>query len=108
LSPALEIADKKTEVEIHAELPGIPKENINIHHDARSNTLTISGEHKQEQEKEEGTRRWSERRYGSFSRTISLPANVNAEQINASMENGMLKVILPKAPETEGVKKIAV
>jgi HSP20 family protein len=82
----------------------VKKENIDI--TLRGGTLTISGERKAEEKKgEQGFR--AERLYGSFQRTVKLPALVDPNKVKASYQEGILKVLLPKAEEAKP-KQIAV
>jgi HSP20 family protein len=101
---------KETPEAFHLELavPGLYKDQVDINLDG--NLLTISGKHeeKSNQEKESYTRR--EFSYNSFSRTFTLPENVNAELIHANLNDGILKVNLPKKEEAKqkGPKSIKV
>jgi len=71
--------------------------------------LTIKGEKKTEHEEKEGECCLSERSYGSFSRSIALPAEVDQDKIDATFKKGVLTIKLPKtAPAETTVKKIAV
>ena len=74
------------------------KGQVNI--DVRDNVLTISGETKQEEKRKEGNTHIQERRYGSFSRSVSLPPNVKVDDITAKFENGLLELNLPKSAPT--------
>ena len=85
-------------------LQGIPKEQINV--DIHDNTLVISGENKQEEKYKEGNAHIQERRYGSFTRSISLPRNVKVDEISAKFNQGVLEVSLPKSESTG--KKITI
>jgi HSP20 family protein len=70
------------------------KDQINV--DVRDNALIISGETKKDQNYEKGNTHIQERSYGSFTRSISLPPNVKADDITAKFENGLLELKLPK------------
>ncbi|KAG9295116.1 hypothetical protein G9A89_006097 [Geosiphon pyriformis] len=104
-SPAIDLHETEKEYVVNAEIPGVPKENVNV--DVRDNVLHISGESKQDQKYKEGNTHVQERRYGSYSRAISLPSNVKSEDITAKFEHGVLEVKIPKA-ENAGKKKITV
>jgi len=78
-----------------AELPGIPKEDIEI--DVNGNMLTIRAEHKQEENKEQSYRR----EYRSFNQSFVLPSTVDASQIEAHCDNGLLEVMLPKTQQAQ-------
>jgi HSP20 family protein len=89
---------------VKAELPGM-EEDIGI--SVVGNTLTIKGERKAESEVEEDDYYYCERSYGSFSRSIDVPSNVDTEKIEVSYEDGVLEISLPKTPEVKP-KKISV
>ncbi|HLE20343.1 MAG TPA: Hsp20/alpha crystallin family protein, partial [Vicinamibacteria bacterium] len=94
-SPAVDIFDKGGEVVIHAELPGIKKEDIDVR--VENNVLTIRGKKERKEEvKEEGYFR-TERAYGSF----SLPSTVDLSKIAAEYKDGVLTLRLPKAEEAK-------
>jgi len=91
--------ERKNEVVLRAEVPGMSKEEINI--SVLGNTLTISGERKTEEEVEEDDYYCCERSYGRFQRDITLPQGVDAEKIKASYKSGVLEVVLPKTEEAK-------
>jgi len=95
LAPRMDVRDTKEGLEITVELPGIAQEDVKISVD--DDILTISGEKKSQKETKEEGYRLSERTYGSFSRSISLPSSVDADKIKASMENGVLTLVAPKS-----------
>jgi HSP20 family protein len=98
-SPVVDIYDKGGEVVIHAELPGMKKEDIDIR--VENNVLTLRGKRERKEEvKEEGYFR-SERAYGSFSRSFSLPTSVDVKKIVAEYKDGVLSLTLPKAEEAK-------
>jgi len=98
-SPALDVYDEKDSFVVSAELPGMKKEEINISlHDG---ALTISGERKHERENKEGETFRSERYFGKFQRSVSLPALVDTSKVKASYKDGILTVHLPKAEEAK-------
>jgi len=84
--PRIDVRDTKKAIEVTVELPGIAQEDVKI--DIDDNLLTISGEKKSEKESREEDLRVSERSYGAFSRTISLPRRVDADKIKATLSNG--------------------
>jgi HSP20 family protein len=97
-SPALDLYQDKDQFTVVTDLPGLKKEEIEISlHDG---VLTISGERKQEPK--EGSKGYrTERFYGRFQRTVTLPASVDAEKVSAKYQDGILKVVLPKAEEAK-------
>jgi HSP20 family protein len=100
--PAANIIENKDHYEVNLAVPGMKKEDFNI--DVEGNVLTISAE--KEEKKEEKDERYSRKEfsYTSFSRSFTLPDWVNKDKIDASYENGLLKVNLPK---TEDAKKLS-
>ena len=97
-SPALDLYESANNVVAVVELPGMRKEDIDISlHDG---TLTISGERKGESTNGETAQR-TERCVGTFRRSITLPTHVDAGKVGATYEEGILKVILPKAEEAK-------
>ncbi|MFV1957067.1 MAG: Hsp20/alpha crystallin family protein [bacterium] len=97
LTPAVDLVDTKDDVIVKVELPGIKKEDVDI--TLSDGLLTIKGEKKVENEEKEGSRYYFERRYGSFTRAIALPAKVKPDKIKAKFTDGVLEVKLPKAEE---------
>ena len=95
--PRVDVAEDEKNLYIHAELPGMTKENVQVTVDDER-ILTIRGEKKQEEQTEDKKKNFVriERNYGSFTRSFTLPDNVNAEAISAAFENGVLNVTLPK------------
>jgi len=100
--PAVDVEDKENEVIVRAEVAGCRPEDIDI--SVHGNTLTISGEKKQDQEKEEKGYYRSERYYGTFRRDLMLPSDVEAENIDATCKEGILIVKLPKAEKAKPVR----
>jgi len=103
--PAVDVLEKDDKFVVKAELPGMKEEDINV--SVVGDTLTIKGEKKTETEVKEEDYYRCERAYGSFYRSIPLPSTVDSAKIEASYEDGVLEVTLPKAPEVKP-KKIAV
>ena len=99
ISPAVDMVDKKDEIVIKAEVPGVEKDDIHI--SLTENTITIKGETKKEKETKEEDYYYSERSYGSFARTLSLPEKVQTDKVKANFKNGILEIHLPKSPEAK-------
>ena len=93
-SMPVEIADKGKEYAVCAELPGIKKEDLDI--DIDKNFITINAEKKDENCVDEDSYKKSEFRYGSYSRTVYFPEEINIEKTEAKMDNGVLKITAPK------------
>lgn len=104
LAPAIDVVEKDKEYEITAELPGLDEKNIEVK--LSNGTLMIKGEKKQEKEEREKDYYVSERRYGSFSRCIQVPAGVDAGKIEANFSKGILTVKLPKTAEAMKSEKM--
>jgi HSP20 family protein len=98
-SPALDVFQDKEHVFVKCELPGMKKEDIQI--SLHETTLTISGERKQEQEVKEGDGYRSERFFGRFHRSVTLPVSVQADNVKAQYKDGILTVTLAKAEEAK-------
>ena len=105
LGLALDVAERENEYVVKASLPGVDLNDLEITY--TNNTLTIKGEVREEQELEEATYHLRERSYGSFARSITLPAGVESDKIEANYEAGVLTLRLPKAEEIKP-KKIAI
>jgi HSP20 family protein len=97
--PSLDVAETKNEIVVKAEVPGLEPKDIDI--SLSDGLLTIKGEKKQEREEKEENYHLVERSYGSFTRLIRLPNEVQSDKINASYKNGVLKVVLPKSEEAK-------
>jgi HSP20 family protein len=98
-SPALDLYEEKDEIVAKAEIPGIEKDAIEVN--VTDHLLTIKGEKKKEEETKEKNFYRSERSYGSFSRSVELPADVHGEKARASFKNGVLEIHLPKTEEAK-------
>jgi HSP20 family protein len=94
---ALDVSETGDEFLVKASLPGIDPQDVDVTFE--NNVLTIQGEIKEEKNVEEQRYHLRERRYGSFRRSVTLPASVKAEAIEASYEQGVLTLHLPKAEE---------
>lgn len=104
-APEVDISETEDEVIVRSELPGLAPEEIDVHLAGR--TLTLRGEKRQEREEEGETWRLVERTYGSFSRAVELPAEVEPEEVEATYRHGVLTVRLPKSEQAR-TKKIEV
>ena len=92
--PAVDVSETPEQVTIKAELPGIDPKDVKI--SLIGETLSIKGEKKSEREEKKENYHVVERSYGSFSRSLSVPAAVNADKIEAKFEKGVLTVTCPK------------
>jgi HSP20 family protein len=103
--PAVEVADTKDTVVIKAQVPGVNKEQIQV--TVSEGALTIKGETREEEKKEEKNYIHREFRYGAFSRTVPLPAGVQGEKATAQLKDGVLEITIPKNEQAR-VKEIPV
>src|SRR5574340_1258648 len=92
--PTMDVAETDKEIEITAELPGREEKDVQIN--VVDNVLTIRGEKKNEKEQKDKNYRLVERSYGAFELSLELPAGANLDAIKASIDKGMLKVVVPK------------
>ena len=98
-TPALDVYEDKDNVFVRAELPGMKREDISLTlHDG---SLSISGERKSEEKLRDAEVYRSERFFGHFQRTVTLPTPVQAETVKAQYKDGILTVTLPKAEEAK-------
>lgn len=101
-SPAVNTREDDKAYYIHADLPGVAKEDINI--DLKDNVITISGERKHKEEVKEKDYYKLESFYGKFQRSFTLPEDADSDAINASSENGVLSIVIPKTAPKESKK----
>jgi HSP20 family protein len=94
----VDIKEDEKSLTVTAELPGVDKKNVHI--DIRDNILTIKGEKHSEKREDKDNWHSIERSYGSFSRRVMLPCDVDDSQADASMDKGVLTLKLPKATGT--------
>jgi HSP20 family protein len=103
--PAVDVWETEKDIVLSFDLPGIPEDQVAVELD--ENVLTVSGQRDRTQE-QTGERFYRyERRFGTFSRSVTLPSGVNEDQINASYKDGVLEVRVPK-PEEQKPKRIQV
>lgn len=103
--PAVEISERKDAYLVSAELPGVSADEVNI--TFGDGLLTITGERHAARDAAGETVHRSERCYGTFQRSITLPSHVQAGKIEAMAQDGVLQIVVPKAPEVQA-KHIAV
>jgi HSP20 family protein len=99
LAPALDVVEDDKSYIVSVELPGAKKEDVNV--ECHDNVLTIRGEKRSEREEKKEQRRWTERTYGSFSRSFTLPSDTDPERVQASFKDGVLTVTLSKSQEAK-------
>ena len=96
---SIDMYQTKDDVVVKAALSGVKPEEVDI--TITGDTLTIKGEHKEEEETKEKNYLYREFRYGNFSRSVTLPVEVKGDKADASFEDGLLMVTMPKS---EGIK----
>lgn len=104
--PVADISETDTEYTIKAELPEVKKEDVKVSFE--QGVLTISGERRQEKKQKDENEIRVESFYGSFSRSFSLPDNVDAKAIRAESKDGVLRVRIPKTTPSQPEKAIAI
>lgn len=97
--PPVEISERKDAYLVSVELPGVSADEVNI--TFGEGLLTIQGERHATRDATGERVHRSERYYGAFQRSITLPSHVQAEKIEATEQDGVLQVIVPKAPEVQ-------
>jgi HSP20 family protein len=97
--PEVDITEEKERILVKADVPGMKQEEISV--EVADGILTIKGERKRETETKDAKTYRVERSYGSFLRSFTLPAGVDAAKVNAAYKNGVLEVTLPKLAEAK-------
>lgn len=92
--PEVDIVEEKDRLLVRADLPGIKREDVEV--EVGEGVLTIRGERKHETETKDGKTYRMERSYGSFLRSFTLPAGVDAAKVSAAYKDGVLEITLPK------------
>ncbi|HBH62546.1 MAG TPA: molecular chaperone [Nitrospiraceae bacterium] len=106
-SPRVDVTENDKEIKISAELPGMDEKDIDV--SLQNDMLVIKGEKKEEKEDKGKDYYRMERSYGSFTRTIPLPVEVETDKVEAKFKKGVLSIRLPKtAKAVDETKKIAV
>jgi len=97
--PSVDIINRDKEIIVKAEMPGVDKKDLDI--SVTRNSVKIQGNTRQEEKKEEGDYYRSEISTGSYSRSVSLPADINEDKVKAKYKDGVLELTLPKLKETK-------
>lgn len=103
--PSVDVSDTNDAIVVKAQVPGISKDDLHV--EVTDDVLTLKGETKQEEKEEDKNYYRREIRYGSFSRTIPLPAAVQSDQAAAKMKDGVVEITIPKSEKAK-VKQISV
>ena len=105
--PAMEVCDTKDAVVVKAQVPGVSKDQLQVH--ITDDTLTLKGEVREEEKKEEKNFYQREFHYGAFERTMALPMAVQANKATAQLKDGVLEITLPKSASAQAkVKQIPI
>lgn len=99
LTVPVDMYETDEDIVVSAAVPGLKPEDVDIN--ITGSTLTLKGGFRSEGEGERGDVHFQERRYGKFQRSMSLPANISIEEVDAVFEGGVLKITLPKAEEAK-------
>jgi HSP20 family protein len=102
LIPELDVSVTETAIEVRMDVPGVTAKDIDIQ--INGNVLTVTGERKEEKEEKGKTFHRVERRYGNFSRSVTLPCTVVESEVAAEYRDGVLTVKLPKSEESRAHK----
>ncbi len=97
--PAVDVYEDEHSIQLKLEVPGIDEKDLDIK--VENNVLSVSGERKLEKEEKEENFHRVERRYGSFSRSFTLPSTVSTDDIKADYDHGVLKIRLSKRAEAK-------
>ena len=100
--PPVDVYSDENKVVVHAELPGMKQKDIDVNY--QDGVLTIKGERKHEAETKENGYHRVERAYGTFHRSVRLPAEVDASKVKAELKEGILTITFPKAEEAKARK----
>ena len=103
VTPTVDIFEEGDEFVVKAEIPGINKEDISV--DITDSTVVISGQKKKEEKVEEKNYYRMERSFGSFSRSLRMPAEVQTDKANAKFKDGILEIRVPKTEEAKSKEK---
>ncbi|MBW1989654.1 MAG: Hsp20/alpha crystallin family protein [Deltaproteobacteria bacterium] len=98
--PSLDVAATDKEYTVSVELPGVDKDDVSV--EVENDTLRIWGQKQQKEEKKEQDYYRVERAYGCFQRVLSLPEDADADNIQASFKNGVMKISIPRKQTVEG------
>lgn len=106
LSPQVDISETENEIKVKAELPGVSEQDVDV--ELNDDILTIRGEKKSERKEEKENYHFMERSYGTFQRSFQLPRPVDPDKVQATFENGVLTITLPKNAQQEKTRRIQV
>jgi HSP20 family protein len=105
-TPAIEVAERDGKYVVHAELPGLKPDEVTV--EVTDQTIVIQGERQSQSQNDRGGIHRTERRYGRFYRSIPLPEGVNAADIDARFENGVLELTAPLPQQQSNRRQIPI
>ena len=97
--PKVDIIDRDDEIIVHAEVPGVQKDDLDV--SVSDHTVTIKGKTKREKKEEKGDYYRSELYQGSFARTVTLPSEVDSDKVKANFKDGVLELKMPKIAQSK-------
>lgn len=103
ITPIVEMYDRVSDIVVRVDLPGVNKDDVEI--SVLNDALTIKGEYKKPEEIKEESYYLREKPYGSFSRSILLPPDVDMEKVTAAMKNGVLEIVFAKKDEAKAKER---
>jgi HSP20 family protein len=103
-TPAVDIYETDREIVLEMEVPGIDQNDIKV--EVRESLLILKGERHRSRQTERGNYHRKERSYGMFQRCFSLPRNIQADRVKAKYQDGVLEVVIPKAPLVTNKKMV--
>lgn len=96
-SPRVDVTERDDDYLVSFDLPGLERDQIDVR--CEENVLTVSGERKLDRQEDTRKGHYVERFHGKFTRSVTLPKNIDANKIDATYRNGVLEIIVPKAEE---------
>jgi HSP20 family protein len=99
MRPLMDVVENDSTLTVRVDLPGMKPDDVHV--EVENDTLTISGEVGDTIEKEGERYHYRERRYGSFQRSVRLPNTLDTDKIEASFDNGVLNISIPKQPQAQ-------
>lgn len=106
VAPRLDVRETEKEFRVSVELPGVAEEDIEV--DVDDDLLTVRAEKKEEREIERADQHVTERLFGLLQRSIRLPQPVDAQTVKASLENGVLQIVIPKSEHQANKRRVPV
>ncbi len=99
LRPAMDVVENDDSLTVRINLPGLSPDDVKV--EIEDNVLTVSGEVGDTIEKDGDRYHYRERSYGAFQRSVRLPNTINTDKVDATFENGVLNIAMPKLPQAQ-------